>query len=354
MNFYDWKKTRSYDAEITMVIGARGIGKTFGLRLEFIDAYLDKGYRFMEICRYKNEISKMTDGYFDKISKIEKYKDYVFKADSHHAYIANKVELKDGKKLKYNWEIIGYFASLSGSQQLKKQTFDNVRFMLFDECIIDKSDIFHHYLQNEFGTLANLVDTVSRERPGVDSVKPRIFLLANACDIANPYMAAFGVGTDLEFGYRWYYKKRFLLHYVKDDEYSKAKAEDTVAGHMYSIIGDNVAVNNIFDIGTDDFIEKKTPKSIFRFGVACNGKTFGIWADYNIGIYYINKQIPKNGNNTVFALTMKDNRINYIAAKRAGDVMKDFMELYYYGMLRYENHETKMQFEEVLTLLGIR
>ena len=28
--YYDWHKTLSYDADVTMVIGARGVGKTFG------------------------------------------------------------------------------------------------------------------------------------------------------------------------------------------------------------------------------------------------------------------------------------------------------------------------------------
>ena len=35
-DFYDWQKTLSYDADVTMVIGTRGVGKTFGLRTQFI------------------------------------------------------------------------------------------------------------------------------------------------------------------------------------------------------------------------------------------------------------------------------------------------------------------------------
>ena len=36
LEFYNWQKTLSYNADVTMVIGARGIGKTYGLRLQFI------------------------------------------------------------------------------------------------------------------------------------------------------------------------------------------------------------------------------------------------------------------------------------------------------------------------------
>ena len=40
-DYYDWHKTLSYNADVTMVIGARGIGKTYGLRKQS-NAKLDK------------------------------------------------------------------------------------------------------------------------------------------------------------------------------------------------------------------------------------------------------------------------------------------------------------------------
>lgn len=352
-DFYDWKKTRSYDAEVTMVIGPRGIGKTFGLRKDFIKQFIDKGYRYVDICRYKTNLTDFTRGYFDKLSQQEEFADYYFKSDNKNGYIGVKTTDERGKST-IEWHMMCYFIPLSNAQQYKTTSFANVRNILLDECVIEKSDIFHHYLPNEYGLLAGLVDTVSRERPGVDSIKPRVYLLGNACDISNPYMAAYGVGTDLKFGYRWYAGKTFLFHYVRDDEYSKRKLTETVAGHMYNIIGDTVATQNIFDIGNSDFIEKKTPKSVFKFGIVCNGEKFGIWADYDEGLYFVSNKIPKGNNVTILALTLRDNRVNYIAAKRAGTMLRDFVELHYLGVLRYENADLKIKFEKVLALLGIK
>ena len=51
--FYDWERTLSYDADITMVIGARGYGKTYGLRRQFLRDYIGKGYRFVEVVQLK-------------------------------------------------------------------------------------------------------------------------------------------------------------------------------------------------------------------------------------------------------------------------------------------------------------
>ena len=123
---------------------------------------------------------------------------------------------------------------------------------------------------------------------------------------------------------------------------------------MYQIAGGGVAVNNIFDIGTDDFIEKKTPKSVFKFGVICNGEMFGIWVDADEGLYFISNKIPNKSNNIIYSLTLKDNRVNYIAAKKASDILRHFVDLHYYGVIRYENSDIKLRFEKVLTLLGIK
>ena len=68
--FYDWAKTLSYDADVTMVIGARGIGKTFGLRRQCIRDFLKDGSRFVEITRYNNELSGVSDGYFNRLSEL--------------------------------------------------------------------------------------------------------------------------------------------------------------------------------------------------------------------------------------------------------------------------------------------
>ena len=153
-DFYDWNKTLSYDADVTMVIGARGIGKTFGLRKQCIKDFLRDGSRFVEITRYNNELSGVSDGYFNRLSSLPDFSDYVFKSDARYAYIADK----DETKKKPEWKLIGYFVSLSSAQRMKKRTFDHVRRLIFDEAILERSDRYHRYLPNEFGTLANLVE----------------------------------------------------------------------------------------------------------------------------------------------------------------------------------------------------
>lgn len=356
--YYDWHKTLSYDADVTMVIGARGVGKTFGIRTQCIRDWIKDGSRFVEVCRFKNELSGVSDGYFNRTGNQEEFSDYVFRTDARYAYIAKKPN--EDEKEKPNWHVIGYFIALSNAQIMKKRTFDHVRRIIFDEAILESSDRYHNYLPNEFGILANLVDTVSRERADTESVRPRLYLLGNACDLSNPYFISYGVGTDLKFGYRWYAKKTFLLHYADAGDYAKEKLEGTVAGRMMQgTSAAKIAIDNKFVGVTNEFVKKKPPRAKFSFGIVCDNKEYGIWVDMQGGLYYVTNRLPKDAksesfNKPIFALTVDDNKINYIAAKRANKTLSYFAEMYYLNLVRYDTVQTKSDFRNVLSMFGIR
>lgn len=356
--YYNWEKTLAYDADVTMVVGSRGVGKTFGLRKQFIKDFLRDGSRFCELVRFKNELSSVSDGYFNRLQRLPDFKGYMFKTDSHYAFIAKKPK---SKKEKPQWQLIGYFLALSCFQSERKKTFDNVRRIIFDEAILDRSDIYHRYMPNEFGKLTDLVDTISRERSDdneesvIPKIRPRIYLLGNACDLSNPYFAAYGVGTDLKFGYRWYAGKTFLLHYVDPGIYAKEKAKGTVAGRMYSRTEQGqVSINNEFMKKGKDFIRKKSKNAKFNFGIILNGRKFGVWLDQREGYYYVTGKIPNNTGCPIYALTRNDTTINYVAANKLSGMMRYVSDMYYYKLLRYENESIMLGFYNVLSMFGIR
>jgi hypothetical protein len=353
VDFYDWQKTFSYDADVTMVVGARGVGKTYGLRTQFIRDFLKDGSRFVELTRYKNELFGVANGYFDRVGKQEEFKDYEFRTNTNTAQIHKKGDTDE--KGKADWQTIGYFIALTEAQQKKKRTYDNVRRILLDEAIIERTDRYHTYLPNEFGVLANVVDTVSRERADTEGIRPRVYLLGNAVDIANPYFAAYHVSTKMEFGYRWFANKTFLLHYVKDTEYAHEKLTGTVAGRMMAGTQEGAsAANNEFYTESLEFVEKKPSRARFMFGLIMNGEKYGIWCDQKEGLFYVNQKIPRNMEGKTFSLTRSDSSVNTIAARRADNVMRSFSEMWYIGLIRYETVDVKTKFAEVLEMFGIR
>ena len=358
-DFYDWHNTLSYNADVTMVVGARGIGKTYGLRKQCILDHIKKDYRWVEVVRYKRELSSVSDGYFDRLSHDELFNDYLFRTDARYMYIAKRIEDGEtddkGKSLKPQWHVCGYFVALTEGQMIKKRTYDNVRRIIFDEAVLERADRFHRYLPNEFVALANIVDTVSRERVGVDGITPRLYLLGNACDIANPYFAAYGVGTDLQFGYRWYRGKTFLLHYVKDDEYARAKQAGTVAGRMLSgTVGGDVAAGNEFERMSTEFVSSKPKRAKFSFGIVCNGKRFGVWNDITEGLVYVTDYTPNGMDRRTYTLTASDSRVNYIMANRLTKVMQGFSRMYWAGIVFYDNVQVKVDFQDILQMFGVK
>lgn len=349
--FYDWTQTLSYDADVTMVIGARGVGKTYGLRKRFVKDWLKDGSRFVEVTRFKNELSGVSDGYFNRVG--DEFPELDFRTDAKMAYVSYKNEKNaNGKRV---WQVIGYFCALSDAQAYKKRTFNKVRRMVLDEAIIERADRYHKYLPNEFSKLANLVDTVSRERADTKSIRPRVYLLGNACDISNPYFAAYRVNTNLHFGYSWYRNKTFLLHYVESGEYGHEKLEQTVAGRMMAGTQEAiVAAGNQFVEESDDFVEPKPKGAKYVFGIAVNGKKFGVWCDMNEGLYHVTDKCPANSPRPTYALTASDCGVNYVMAKKAEPVVKAFSEIWYMGLVRYQSVQVKTEFQDVLALFGIR
>lgn len=348
--FYDWNKTLAYDADVTMVVGMRGIGKTYGLRLQLVRDAIKHGYRFVELVRYQKELSGVSAGYFDRIESNCEFEGKIFQTNNNMAFMADK-PLDDEKP---QWQLIGYFLALSQAQQLKKRTFDSVKRIVFDEAILDKTDRFHHYLPREFTIIANIIDTVSRERADTDGISPRLYLLGNALDVMNPYFIQYGIGVP-KHGYTWHKNKTMLLHYAQDEEYSKAKAKDTVAGRMLAGTEEGgVANDNSFARLNDDFIMPKTKQAKFTFGVVYNGTSFGVWTDWENGYYFVTGKIPNNSDRPVFTLTVDDNRFNYIAARRAETMLQGFTEMHYAGCIRYESIPLREKFKDILKIFGVR
>nr|DAU86374.1 MAG TPA: DNA encapsidation protein [Bacteriophage sp.] len=351
-DYYDWQTTFAYDADVTMVVSMRGKGKTYGLRKQFVKDFLKDGSRFVEVCRFKDEVTDVMKGYFEKLEENGEFPDCLFKTENKAAYIAKKPA--DGAKPE--WKQIGYFIPLTQMQRSKKKTFVNVHRILMDEAVLMFNDRYHSYLPGEFALLTNVVDSCSRERAGEKRKhKPHVYLLANACDLMNPYFARYGVKEEPKYGYSWHDGKTFLLHYVEPGAEAEAKLNDTVAGRMARGTAEaDIIARNKFANANMDFIASKPARAKFHFGIKYRDETFGVWCDWQEGYYYVNEKIPNNARAPVYALTASDNGVNYVAAKRADKAMKAFVELYYLGIVRYETPALREKMMRALSLFGVR
>lgn len=333
--YYNWAKTLSYDADVTMVVGARGVGKTYGIRKQCVNDYIKHGYRFVEISRYKAETKEISPGYFDKIAA--EFPEYQFKTDSKAGYIAKREIEDDEVKTKTDWHVICYFVALSDLQKTKRRTFANVKRLIMDEAIIDKTDRYHHYLPDEYTILANIVDSCSRERADDDSIEPRLYLLGNAVDIINPYFARYGISDEPKRGYTWHDGKHMILHFVDDAEYAHSKQSGTVAGRMLAgTAAGRVAAENVFDITGKEQIQQKPPRAKFDFALIWHGQTLAYWYDYKEELWYVTGRAPANARSRTYALTPDDAGVDLVVFRSASPHLKQVKALLLLNGVRYE------------------
>ena len=344
--YYDWGRTLTYSqAYITMVISARGFGKTYGLRKQAIRDFLRDGSRFVEIVRYKNELEgedAIQSGYFDKLVEKGEFPDHVFKVQGTKAYIAKASDEKP------KWELIGYFVALSSMQKAKKRTFANVRKVIFDEFIIDRRTRVR-YLPDECALFVNMIDSLARQEAGSDT-KVRAFLLGNACDLINPYFVRFGIDSQPEEGYHWYAGKKVLLHYCVDASYQEAKKRTLVGFLVRGTKEESVIVGNEFRLSDTYDIAEKPQHASYSYTIAYKGDRFDFWLDSADGRYYVcSKPVPEP---SVIAVTREDNSANTLMLKRNHSFLVGLGELYRADCLRFESESMRERFMGLLAFLG--
>lgn len=346
--YYDRLKSQILprNADVNLIIGARGLGKTYGVRRYMLEDYIKNGYCFVEITRYREENNDVAANYFDRIIEDNIFPDYDFR-------VRNKIA-----EARHNgdseWRTCGYFIPLSLQQQKKKSTYVRVRNICMDEIIIDTDDRYHRYLKNEYEQLAKLVDTVTRERADDAGMrKPRIFLLGNACDAFNPYFQHYDVPLEPSFGLQWLDGKTCLFDYIQDAAYAEAKTKHTVAGRMLKNNSDMTAENR-FKHHDTSFLAKPHAHAKLSYVFRWMHGDYGISIDLRCGYVFVCATYDRSTRVPCFAVTRDDNRLNYLTANIAKDIIKNLTEYYALGYLRYDTVQTQHAISDMLHAFGVK
>lgn len=251
--FYDPSEMFSYNRMLNMVVGARGIGKTFAIKEYVINRFKKRGALFVYVRRYKTDLKKLS----------------TFFKDIQVKFPDDKFEVK-GRSLFMNGKLCGYAIPLSSWQSEKSNAYPDVETIMFDEFIREKDN--SKYLTNEVDAFLNLVDTIVRNRDNL-----RIICMSNSVSIMNPYFLYFSLIPDI--------KKRF--NKTKDiiieipqlidfkQERMKTRFGQLISGTQYA----EMAIENSFTGDSYTFVEKRTKHSEFAFAVTYKGTTFGVYAD---------------------------------------------------------------------------
>ena len=334
--WYDKGQLLSYKAFFNMLIGNRGVGKTFGFKCWCIDDYKKTGHQFVWLRRFGTEIELMKKSFFDDIAS--KYPD-------------DKFEVKGSKKsgrFYCNGEICGFYFALSTSSIAKSSSYPMVDKIIYDEFLIVGNT--YKYLSDEVVLLLELIDTIFRDRETrPNAVKPRgVYLLGNNITIANPYFLYFNIP---QMKSRFYYDKErgLLVEMYKNEVFIEEKKTTRFGKLIQGTAYYDYNVENIAMLDNNKFIRKRPTHCNFHCAIDYKGNTFGFWFDYKNGEMYVSKQYDPD-TYARYALTKDDHNINLYLIKNCNSTaIKTIIWLFRAGCLFFEDMQIKAQCYEMLS-----
>ena len=323
--FYSYDKVLSYNAFLNIIIGERGVGKTYGAKKYVINRFLKKRKQFVYIRRYETDLEASVGSTIDN-----KFFEQVKKEFPDHSFMINKS--KKVRKLIIDKNVCGYALPLSAADSLKSSTYDNVDTIIYDEFML-KEGSSQHYLRNEPEIILDIIETVGR----LKDVK--VFLLGNAISSTAPIMSYFNVTLPYNSDIKTFKDGLILVNYIKNEAYREVKKNTKfgklIDGTRYS----KYAIDNEFLTDSKSFIRKKV-ESKFYFIFTLNNKEYGVWRDKEDYIY-ISEDIDPNCP-LKFALNLEDHDESTIFLKiRNNPYFNTIIMHYRVGKLCFESQAIK-------------
>lgn len=325
---------------VNMVIGARSLGKTFGIVKRAIRNFIEDGEQFVYLRRTDKEITRML-GVSDFLSPFAEY------FPEWEMRVHGRTMEMRRKGTEDKWSTLGAFVPLSAAASYKSSAFPKVSIIFFDEFISEKG----MYWPNEVDSLMGFWETVDRRNE-----RTRIYMAANAADAVNPYFTEWDLTLPTKGKTRTYKhnESSITIQYADDAEF-KAYAARTSIGRFTS--GTNYAryaQNNDFLEDHDTLIGSKTSASLFRCELRFDRRSYGIWYDMQEGNWYVNAQIPKDEGREMYALLRRDLKPNTILLERASPVLKTLKRGIQQGYVYFDTVARREGFLKSMGLLGMR
>lgn len=312
--YWDINKPLSYDCLFNFIVGARGVGKTYGCKKWCIDSYLRKKSKFVYVRRFERELLKMAK-FFDDIKDL--YPDHNFSYRKPNFYIDD--------------EICGSVIALSTSKVEKSTAYPDVDKIIFDEFILDQG--YHHYIKDEVTNFLELYSTIARSRD------VKVMFLSNALTVANPYFMYFGI--TLPYNSDIKSKDDILIQMVKSDGFETMMKSTRFGKIVSNTKYGKYAIENSFYRDDRSLVEKKTKKSKNAFVMMYRGENIGVWIDYELSRCFLSYDIDPYCK-IRYAVTLEDHSYNTMLLKGARTYYIDrFVRYYKYGAVRFESIKLK-------------
>lgn len=328
--WYDPNKTLTHNALFNLIIGNRSSGKSYGLKKRAIKNYKDNGTHFVYLRRYKDELDKSKETYFDDITINEEFPDDVITFNGDCYFI--------------NDQLFGYAMALTKAKDYKSSTYPLVALIIYEEFIIEDNG-YTRYLKNEVDTFLGFYMSIDRYRGC------KVFFLGNNYTMFNPYTVYWNLNLPYNSNIVKAKKGKILLEMVANKEFiDERKKTDfglLVAGTPFS----DYAIENRSPVDNDQFVQKKSEKCSYFFTFKYNSELFGVWVDYTIGKMFVSMDVDPYFKN-IYCVTLDDHSPNTLLLKASNKSIyfKSFIENYKDGNVYFESMKIKTVVYNVIKL----
>jgi len=285
LEFYDFNSLWSQNGVYNFLVGARGLGKTYGAKEFAIRKFLDTGDQFIYLRRYDTELRGAKAALFNDLH--DAFPNYEFRADGDLL----KIRPISVGETEYKWEICGYAVALSKAQQKKSISYHRVRLIIFDEFIIEKGAV--RYLPDEAKMFNDFYSTVDRWKD-----KTRVLFLANSISIMNPYFVEYDIKPDPEREWIRKFKDEngffIIAHFPDSEAFAKGVYQTRFGRFIKGTEYADYAVGSFFSDNSNDLVRSKSEEAIYYASLITDFGKFSIWVDSsNMLTFYLQQKCPR-------------------------------------------------------------
>lgn len=349
MNVYDGIHWNIYDIlpfqrNFNLINGERSLGKTYTCQMYVLDKCLEKGWEFVYIVRTQDEkkhgvleqaFQKVTAREFKDKSFDYTIEDMVLCQESLECDVVEKTQL-------------GYCIALSEAVKIKKRSFPNVKFIIFDEYMLEeKQQISYVNGWKEPDLLLSLYHTIDREEDRVIT-----FMLGNNTKFHNPYHLhqAFNIPM-IDRGGIWTSENVLFQNAVGSEGLKDKKEKSKFLRMLNNTDYGKYAKDGQYVYDNYSFVAKINPTAHYGFTLEYDGNIFGVYNDYKNGVIFISDKVDPSCR-LIYALTISDHKENTLLT-RSNNVtqLKWLADNFKRGNVRFISMEIKMKVEKGIALL---
>lgn len=171
----NWDYIMSQEASFISIVGARGVGKTYGCFKKLVG----EGKKFIYLRRLKSQLDQCGKPEGNPFKKINDDTGHDIKPFSSGGIISFREGDKTG-------ELVSVGVALSVVANVRGIDFSDFDFIVFDEFI---ASIGERPIKNEFSAFLNFYETVNRNRELTGRNPVKCLMLGNANTLINPYFS---------------------------------------------------------------------------------------------------------------------------------------------------------------------